>query len=212
MNKHLIFLHFMGHVSVVPPKEAQKRTVAVWNSNLIKYRFYVRHNCNSILAKPCQHSNKWICQVRSLVKHAVEWTELCSAFEDYSNFSWLVGMVHPMVKYMLRVTVRTHLKRRNLTQLSATNSLMKTLLSSHSLGSFFNLFVNQPTFRSWIAPVLFYFALRLVQKTRPVISTSQMQNKNQSHFDHSRFPALQAFCSYWTIMMVTFVLIGSKLW
>ena len=54
-------------------------------------------------------------------------------------------MVHPMVRYIPRVTVlRTHLKRRNLMQLSATNSLMKTLWSSHSLGSFSSLFFNQP--------------------------------------------------------------------
>ena len=50
---------------------------------------------------------------------------------------------------------------------------------------------------SWIALVLLYFALWLVQKTYATISTNQIQNLNQSPFGHSRFPALQAGCLFY---------------
>ena len=33
--------------------------------------FYIYHNCNSVSAKPDQHSNKRIGQVRTLVQHTV---------------------------------------------------------------------------------------------------------------------------------------------
>ena len=44
--------------------------------------------------------------------------------------------------------------------------------------------------------VLLNFALRLVQKTRPMLSTNQMQNLKQSRIDLSLFPRFKQFTSF----------------
>lgn len=53
--------------------------------------------------------------------------------------------------------------------------------------------------RTWIALVLRYTAVWLVQKTNASISTNQMQNLNQSQPCYARFPALAAdfLCLLW---------------
>ena len=44
--------------------------------------------------------------------------------------------------------------------------------------------------------VLLNFALRLVRKTRPMLSTNQMQNLKQSRIGLSLFPRFKQFTSF----------------
>ena len=37
VNNHLIFLQFVRHIAILPPKKTQKGTVKIWNSHLVEH-------------------------------------------------------------------------------------------------------------------------------------------------------------------------------
>ena len=57
-----------------------------------------------------------------------------------------------------------------------------------------------------IAVVLLYFIaqlVQLIQKTRATFSDNQIENQtNQSQLGHSRFPALQVICMFFTYDLI----------
>ena len=102
VNNHLIFLWFMRHIAILPPKKMEKGTVRIWNSHLVEHGFYVRHNSHSLFTKSQEDPYKWTGQVCALLKHVIERLshKLGQTDKLDANFSWLARVINSIVQYV----------------------------------------------------------------------------------------------------------------